>query len=59
MNRSEFSEVVDSASRDEDAYLSIDRLRISKEFLDSLRDEDPAIGAMSVDEIVTLMEEML
>lgn len=59
MDMDDFSELVDAAGRDEDAYVSIDRLRISRDFLDSLCDEDEQIKTMSVIDLIALMDKTL
>lgn len=59
MDMDDFFELVDAAGREEDAYVSIDRLRISRDFLDSLCDEDEQIKGMSVIDLIALMDKML
>lgn len=59
MDMDDFYALVDAAGRDEDAYVSIDRLRISRDFLDSLCDEDEQIKTMSVIDLIALMDKTL
>lgn len=59
MDTDDFYALVDAAGRDEDAYVSIDRLRISRDFLDSLCDENEQIKSMSVIDLIALMDETL
>ena len=59
MDTSDFYDLVDAAGRNEDAYVSVDRLRISRDFLDSLCDEDEAIKNMTVGDLITLMDNAL
>ncbi|GBR60813.1 hypothetical protein AA18889_2480 [Acetobacter senegalensis DSM 18889] len=59
MDMDDFYALVDAAGRNEDAYLSVDRLRISRDFLDSLCDEDETIKNMTVGELVALMDNAL
>lgn len=59
MDTDDFYALVDAVGRNEDAYVSIDRLRISRDFLDSLCDEDEQIKSMSVIDLIALMDETL
>ena len=59
MDTSDFYDLVDAAGRNEDAYVSVDRLRISRDFLDSLCDEDETIKNMTVGDLITLMDNTL
>lgn len=59
MTEDDFNEAIDGAGRDEEHYSSIDRLRISHDFLDSMRDENSEVGALTIDEVIELMEKIL
>ncbi|KXV59961.1 hypothetical protein AD947_03100 [Acetobacter tropicalis] len=59
MDMDDFYALVDAAGRDEDAYVRVDRLRITKDFLESLRDDNSEIGDMTANDLIDLMEDML
>ncbi|ATJ90408.1 hypothetical protein HK16_04015 [Acetobacter senegalensis] len=56
MDTDDFYALVDAAGRDEDAYVRVDRLRITKEFLEGLCEDSDEIKEMSVTDIIDLME---
>ncbi|ASL39285.1 MULTISPECIES: hypothetical protein [Acetobacter] len=59
MDTNDFCMLVDDAGRDKDAYVSIDRLRITKEFLEDLCEDSDEIKGMTVADIIDLMEDAL
>lgn len=59
MDTNDFCMLVDNAGRDKDAYVSIDRLRITKEFLEALCEDSDEIKEMTVTDIIDLMEDAL
>lgn len=59
MDTSDFYEMVDGAGRNDTAYVSIDRLSITKDFLEALCRESQEIGEMTVTNIIAMMDDAL
>lgn len=57
MEQSDFREAFDGTAREESAHLSVDRARVTSDFVEEIVSEDENVGNLTVNEFLKMLKE--